>query len=41
MTGIHKNKKVAFRPSKCERIMIEEKVLLSGLTKKDLLKRTL
>ena len=38
MPGIHKNKTVAFRPSKCERIMIEEKALLSGLTKKDFIK---
>lgn len=40
MPGIHKNKTVAFRPSKCERIMIEEKALLSGLTKKDFITRS-
>ena len=40
MPGIHKNKKVAFRPSKCARIMIEEKALLSGLTKKDFMTRS-
>ena len=40
MPGIHKNKKVAFRPSKRARIMIEEKALLSGLTKKDFMTRS-
>ena len=40
MPGIHKNKTVAFRPSKCERIMIEEKAALSGLTKKDFIARS-
>ena len=40
MPGVHKNKTVAFRPSKCERIMIEEKALLSGLTKKDFITRS-
>lgn len=40
MPGIHKNKTVAFRPSKCERIMIDEKALLSGLTKKDFITRS-
>ncbi len=40
MPGIPENKTVAFRPSKCERIMIEEKERLSGLTKKDFITRS-
>ena len=40
MPGIYKNRTVAFCPSKCERIMIEEKALLSRLTKKDFITRS-
>lgn len=35
MPGIHKNNTVSFRPTEWERIMIDEKARLSGLTKKD------
>lgn len=35
MPGIHKNNTISFRPSEWERINIEERVALSGMTKKD------
>lgn len=39
MPGVHKNKTIAFRPEEWERIIIEEKAALSGMSKKDLLLR--
>lgn len=35
MPGVHKNNTISFRPSEWERINIEEKAALSGMTKKD------
>lgn len=35
MPGIHKNNTISFRPSEWERINIEERAALSGMTKKD------
>lgn len=40
MPGIHKNTTVSFRPSEWEKMMIEERVKLSGLTQKDFIIRS-
>lgn len=40
MPGIHKNKTIAFRPDEWERIIIEEKAALSGMTKKDFIAKS-
>lgn len=40
MPGVHKNNTIAFRPSEWERILIEERSRLSGLTKKDFIARS-
>ena len=40
MTGVHKNKTIAFRPDEWERIIIEEKAVLSGMNKKDFIAKS-
>ena len=40
MPGVHKNKTIAFRPEEWERIIIEEKVALSGMNKKDFIAKS-
>ena len=35
MPGVHKNKTISFRPNDWERMLIEEKVRISGKSKKD------
>lgn len=41
MPGIHKNNTISFRPSEWERINIEERAALSGMTKKDFIAHSL
>ncbi len=40
MPGKHKNNTISFRPSEWERIMIEEKASVSGMTKKEFIARS-
>lgn len=40
MPGVHKNKTIAFRPEEWERIIIEEKAALSGMSKKDFIAKS-
>lgn len=40
MPGVHKNNTISFRPSEWERINIEERAALSGMTKKDFITRS-
>lgn len=40
MPGVHKNKTIAFRPDEWERIIIEEKAVLSGMNKKDFIAKS-
>ena len=40
MPGIHKNNTVSFRPSEWEKIMIDQRAKLSGLTKKNFIIRS-
>jgi len=40
MPGKHKNNTISFRPSEWEKIMIEEKASVSGMTKKEFIARS-
>lgn len=41
MPGQHSNTTIVFRPTQCERVMIEERVKASGIYKKDFITRSL
>lgn len=40
MPGIHKNNTISFRPSEWEKIIIEERASVSGMSKKDFIARS-